>query len=106
MCAAVLLPSLGTRAERFGERFPAGTLSIAAVSVLPGLRMMYGAGVCNLGFAAVPGEMGGKRRVGNRVKRQQEQGWHYPCRSQPELRSEPARLRKLHLPPFKKDLSK
>lgn len=84
MRAAVLLPSLGTGAERFGEKFPAGTPSIAAVSVLPGLRMMYGAGVCNLGFAAVPGEMGGKRRVGNRVKRQQEQGWHYPRRSQPE----------------------
>lgn len=39
---------------------------------------------------AVPGEMGGKRSVGNRVKRQQEQGWHYPRRSQPEPRSEPA----------------
>ena len=51
---------------------------------LPGPRMMYGAGVCNLGFAAVPGEMGGKRRVGNRVKRRREQGWHYPRRSQPE----------------------
>lgn len=61
MCAAVLLPSLGTGAERFGEQFPAGMLSIATVSGLPGLRMMYGAGGCNLGFAAVPGEMGGKK---------------------------------------------
>lgn len=61
MRAAVLLPSLGTGAERFGEQFPAGMLSIAAVSGLPGLRMMYGAGGCNLGFTAVPGEMGGKK---------------------------------------------
>lgn len=83
MRAAVLLLSLGTGAEGFGEKFPAGTPSIAAVWVLPGQRMMYGAGVCNLGCAAVPGEMGGKRRVGNRVKRQREQGWHYPRRSEP-----------------------
>lgn len=55
-------PSLGTGAERFGEKFPAGTPSIAAGLVLPGPRMMYGAGVCNLGFAAVPGEMGGKKK--------------------------------------------
>lgn len=61
MRAAVLLPSLGTGAERFGGQFPAGMLSIATVSGLPGLRMMYGAGGCNLGFAAVPGEMGGKK---------------------------------------------
>lgn len=64
--------------------------SIATVLVLLGLGMMDGAGVCNLGFAAVPGEMGGKRRVGNRVKRRQEQGWRYPRRSQPEPLSEPA----------------
>lgn len=61
MRATVLLPSLGTGAECFGEQFPAGMLSIATVSGLPGLRMMYGAGGCNLGFAAVPGEMGGKK---------------------------------------------
>lgn len=90
MYVAVLLLSLGTGVEQLGDKFPAGTPSITTVSVSLGLGMMYGAGVCNLGFAAVPGEMGGKRRVGNRVKRQQEQGWHYPRRSQPEPRAEPA----------------
>lgn len=61
MHAAVLLPSLGTGAERFGEQFPAGMVSIGAISGLPGPRMMYGAGGCNLGFVVVPGEMGGKK---------------------------------------------
>lgn len=61
-CSSFCCRPWGRGAEGFGETFPAGTPSIAAGSVLPGLRMMYGAGVCNLGFAAVPGEMCGKKK--------------------------------------------
>lgn len=104
MRAAVLWPSSGTRAGRFGEKFPTGTPSIATISVLPGLRMIYGAGVCNLGNLPFLGKWVEKGGLGTEWKDSRNKAGIIraapsPSRA-PSLRL--AWLRKPHLPPLKR----